>query len=116
MNVVALTGRIGNEPEMKYTANGLAMVNLRLAVKRQRKGEEGADDSDWFGVTVFGQAAEFVSQYLGKGALVAVSGRLQQRQWETDGGEKRSVVEVVAERVDAPEGKAEAARRRGGGE
>ncbi len=111
MNAVCLVGRIGNDPEMKYTPNGTAVCHFRLGVSRDRKSEDGERESDWFDVTAFGQQAEFVSQYLDKGAQVGVTGRLESRTWEQDGA-KRYAVGVVAQNVTALETKAEAERRR----
>ena len=112
MNVVALVGRIGRDPEMRYTPSGMAITKFSLGVQRQRKAEGGEQDTDWFEIVTFGKTAEFVSQYLDKGALVGVTGRIQSRNWETQEGQKRTSVEVVAERADFMESKAEAERRR----
>ena len=112
MNVVALVGRIGRDPEMRYTPSGLAITKFSMGVQRQRKAEGGEQDTDWFEIVTFGKTAEFVSQYLDKGALVGVTGRIQSRNWETQDGQKRTSVEIVAERADFMESKTEAERRR----
>ncbi len=112
MNVVALVGRIGSDPEMRYTPSGLAITKFRLGVQRQRKAEPGEQDTDWLDIVTFGQQAEFVSQYFDKGALVGLTGRIQSRNWESQEGQKRTSVEIVAERVEFMESKAEADRRR----
>ena len=113
INNVVLVGRIGKDPEMRYTASGMAVTKFSIAVDRQRKSsEEGGQDTDWFNIVTFGQTAEFVSQYLDKGAMVGIVGRLSSRSWETDDGQKRSAVEVVGERVQFMESKQEAERRR----
>lgn len=112
MNIVALVGRIGSDPEMRYTPSGLAITKFRLGVPRQRKAEPGEQDTDWLDIVVFGQQAEFVSQYFDKGAQVGLTGRVQSRTWEAQDGSKRYTVEIVAERVEFMESKAEADRRR----
>lgn len=94
MNSVNLVGRLGDDPEIRYTQDGTAIATFSLAVSR------GRDETDWVDVTCWEQQAETVSQYVRKGHLVAVSGRLRQEKWETDAGEKRSKLGVVAQRVD----------------
>jgi single-strand DNA-binding protein len=112
INNVVLVGRIGKDPEMRYTPSGMAVTKFSIGVQRQRKAEGGEQETDWFDIVTFGQTAEFVSQYLDKGAMVGVVGRMQSRTWETQEGQKRYTVEVVAERVQFMESKAEADRRR----
>ncbi len=113
MNTVCLTGRLGGDPEMKYTPAGLAVTKFSLAVERRAKSDEGERQVDWFDVTCFGQSAEFAGQYLDKGALVGIEGRLQQDKWEGDDGQKRSKVVIVAGNVTPLESKQEAEARRG---
>ncbi len=116
INNVVLVGRIGNDPEMRYTPSGLAITKFRLGVTRRQRGgssgEQGESETDWLDVVTFGQTAEFVSQYLDKGALIGVTGRVQSRTWEAQDGSKRYAVEIVADRVEFMESKAEADRRR----
>ncbi len=112
MNNLALVGRIGNDPEMQYTPSGTAVTKWRIGVKRNRKAEEGQQDTDWFDCVAFAQTAEFVSEYLDKGAQIGVVGRLQSRTWEAQDGTKRYAVEVIAERVEFMESRADAERRR----
>lgn len=112
INNVVLVGRIGKDPEMRYTPSGMAVTKFSIGVQRQRKAEAGEQDTDWFDIVTFAQTAEFVSQYLDKGAMVGIVGRLQSRTWETQEGQKRYAVEVVGERVQFMESKAEAERRR----
>ena len=97
MNQVTIIGRLGKNPELRSTTNGTPVCTLSIAVDNagNEKGEAG-----WFDVVCWGKLAESVCQYLHKGSRVAVSGRLQQRKWKTDGGDNRSVVEVVAFAVD----------------
>jgi single-strand DNA-binding protein len=98
LNKVILIGRLTRDPEMRTTGSGLAVVNFSLAVDRIRKGPEG-EDADFFNCAAFGKTAEFVSQYLHKGRLAAVDGRLQQRKYTTKDGQNREVYEVIADNV-----------------
>ena len=97
INSVVLVGRIGKDPELTYTANGTAIAKMSLAVDRFQKGEEKV--TDWFDIVAWGKAAEFAGNYLQKGALVGIEGRLQANTWETKEGQKRKSVEVHAHRV-----------------
>lgn len=108
INVVALVGRIGTNPELRYTGSGMAMTNFRLALSSKRGGEER---TDWFDVTAFGKSAEFVCQYLTKGALVGIEGRLQEDTWEAEGGGKRSKVVIIANSVQGLESRAQREER-----
>ena len=100
LNQVCLIGRLCAEPELKYTPSGKAVANLRLAVERDFKNPAGERECDFFNITVWGQGAEFVHNYLGKGRLVSVMGRLQLRQWTTPDGQKRQSVDVIADRIN----------------
>jgi len=112
INSCVLVGRIASDPEMRYTTSGMAVTNFRLAVSRQRKSQDGQDDTDWLDIVAFAKSAEFVAQYLDKGSLVGVEGRIQTRQWQTQEGQKRTSVEIVANTVQALESRQEAERRR----
>lgn len=101
LNKVFLMGNLTRDPELRYTPSGAAVANLGLAVNRRFKNASGEwqDEASFFTVVVWGRQAENCAQYLTKGRPVLVEGRLQQRSWETQDGQKRSVVEVVAENV-----------------
>ena len=88
-------------PELRYTPTGTAVVDMRLAVNRNytTQGGEKREDTCFLTVVVWGKQAETCGEYLDKGSPVLVEGRLQTRDWETKDGQKRNVVEVVAERV-----------------
>ncbi|HEU4685137.1 MAG TPA: single-stranded DNA-binding protein [Nitrospira sp.] len=99
-NKVILLGNLTRNPELRYTPNGTPVATLGLAVSRRYK--QGADLKEevcFVDVVVFGKQAEHCGQYLGKGHGVIVEGRLQQRRWETEDGQKRSKHEVVAQTV-----------------
>ena len=100
-NTVTLIGNLTDDPELRFTPNGAAVANFRLAVTpRVKDGDAWRDgDTSFFRVNCWRQLAENVAESLGKGARAIVIGRLRMRSWETDAGEKRSVVEVEADEV-----------------
>jgi single-strand DNA-binding protein len=112
INSCVLVGRIARDPEMRYTTSGMAVVNFRIAVQRQRRSGDGEEETDWLDVVAFGKTGEFVAQYLDKGSLIGVEGRIQSRTWQTQDGQKRYSVEIVANSVQALESRQEAERRR----
>ena len=101
LNKVFLIGNLTRAPELRYTPSGTAVADLRLAVNRNytTQGGEKRDETCFLTVVVWGKQAESSTEYLDKGSPVMVEGRLQTRDWETKDGQKRNVVEVVAERV-----------------
>ncbi len=111
VNNCVLVGRIATDPEMRYTASGMAVVNFRIAVNRRQASKDG-QDADFLDIVAFGKSGEFVAQYLDKGSLVGVEGRIQSRNWQTNDGQKRTSVEIVANNVQALESRQEAERRR----
>jgi len=99
-NQVAIAGGLGRDPELRYTASGRAMASFGVAVERRwQKDGEWTGETSWFNVTCWGDLAEHAAQSLQKGMRVVVIGRLQQRSWDTDEGDKRSVVEIVADDI-----------------
>lgn len=100
-NQVMLVGNLTDDPELRFTPNGAAVANFRLAVTpRVREGDQWKDgETSFFRVNVWRQQAENVAETLTKGARCIVVGRLRSRSWETPEGEKRSVVEVEADEV-----------------
>ncbi len=97
INKVELLGRVGTDPEMKYTPNGTAITTLRLATDRRR--QDGETTADWHNIVVWGKSAEAVNQFIGKGQRVYVAGRLVQNSWETEDGQRRSKTEVHTQEV-----------------
>jgi single-strand DNA-binding protein len=98
---VTITGNLTDNPDLRFTPNGTAVANFRLAVTaRVRDGEGWRDgDTSYFRVNVWRQLAEHVADSLAKGDRAVVVGRLKSRSWETPEGDKRSVVEVEADEV-----------------
>ena len=101
INRVVLVGRLGKDPEVRVTPGGVSVCNMRLAVTRRFPNQQGERETDWFDVTAWRQRAEYCGRYLSKGALIAVEGRLQVRDWQTQSGEARRVYEVVADNVQS---------------
>ncbi len=101
MNKVFLMGNLTRPPELRYTPSGTPVVDLRLAVNRAYTTQSGEkrQDTCFLTVVVWGRQAESCGEYLDKGSPVLVEGRLQTRDWETKDGQRRNVVEVVADRV-----------------
>lgn len=101
LNKVFLIGNLTRSPELRYTPSGTAVTDLRLAVNRNytTQGGERREETSFLTVVVWGKQAETCGEYLDKGSPVLVEGRLQTREWEGKDGQKRTVTEVVAERV-----------------
>jgi len=122
LNRVILIGRLANDPELKYTPSGIAVTSFRLAVNRPMSAEAKQNgqekQADFFNIAAWRQSAEFAAQWLSKGRLVAVEGRLQVREYVTQDGQKRRDYEIVAENLkslDRPKEGEEGAQGGGGG-
>jgi single-strand DNA-binding protein len=99
-NKVLLMGNLTRDPELRFTANGSALAKFGLAVNRKYKaGEEWKEEVCFVDITVWGKQAENCAEYLSKGRPVFIDGRLQFSTWETDDGQKRNKLEVVATSV-----------------
>jgi single-strand DNA-binding protein len=101
-NSVTLVGNITRDPELRFTPSGQATASFGLAVNRRwqdRQSGEWQEATSFFDVVCWREMAENASESLARGSRVIVTGRLEQRSWETQEGEKRSVVEVVADEV-----------------
>ncbi|BAE83986.1 hypothetical protein DSY2197 [Desulfitobacterium hafniense Y51] len=99
MNRVVLIGRLTKDPELRYTPSGVAVASFTLAVDRSFKNANGERETDFIPCVVYRQLAELCSNYLDKGKLAAVDGRLQVRTYDAQDGQRRWVYEVVAENV-----------------
>ncbi len=100
-NNVTLIGNLVEDPELRFTPSGVAMAKIRLAVNRRWRGQDGEwkEQTSFFSGTIWREQAEQAAESLQKGARVIVTGRLEQRSWETDDGDKRSVVEVQVDEI-----------------
>lgn len=115
-NKVILIGNLTKNPELRYTPSGTPVVNFPLAVNRRyRQADDQKEEVCYIDIVVFGRQAEHCGQYLNKGDGAIVDGRLQQRRWETDDGQKRSKHEVVAQTVTFMPKKTSTAGGSGGG-
>ena len=102
MSQTVLVGNLTDDPELRYTPNGAAVVKFRVAVNRRYKDQSGEwkdGETSYFTVNAWRTLAENVAESLVRGANVIVVGRLQQRSWETQEGDKRTVVEIEADEV-----------------
>jgi single-strand DNA-binding protein len=98
LNKVQMTGRLGADPEMRFTPQGHAVTTFRVASNRSWRTAEGEphEDTEWFRVVAWNKLAEICNQWLSKGSRVYVEGRMQTRQWQDQGGQTRYLSEVVA--------------------
>lgn len=99
INKVILVGNLGNDPDVKYTADGRAIANISLATTeswKDRNTGEQQDRTEWHRVVFFNRLAEIVSEYLKKGSQVYVEGKLQTRKWQDQNGMDRYTTEIVA--------------------
>ncbi|GAE32420.1 single-stranded DNA-binding protein [Halalkalibacter hemicellulosilyticus] len=99
LNRVVLVGRLTRDPELRYTPNGVAVANFTLAVNRTFTNQQGERDADFINCVVWQKIAENVANYLKKGSLAGVDGRIQTRSYDNNEGRKVFVTEVVAESV-----------------
>lgn len=100
VNRVTLLGRLGQDPDVKYTSGGTAVAKLTLATTESvKKNDQWEDQTEWHRVVVWGKQAEFCSQYVTKGKLLYVEGALKTTKWEDNNGVTRYTTEVVARDV-----------------
>ena len=100
LNVVALQGRLGRDPEIRQTTTGKQVARFTLAVDRGRKDANGQSQTDWINVIAWERLADFAYKYLTKGQMVTVDGRLQSRSYQAKDGTNRTAVEVVANNIN----------------
>lgn len=101
LNKVMIIGRLGADPEIRYTQTGQATCSLRIATDESYTDRDGkrVERTEWHRVAVFGKSAENCNQYLGKGSLVYVEGKLTTRKWADQNGQERYTTEIRADRV-----------------
>lgn len=100
LNRVILIGNLANDPELKYTPSGVAVSSFRVAVNRpMAQNAQGEREADFIDVVAWRQNAEFAANYLSKGRLVAIEGRLQVRSWVQPDGQRRKWTEVVCDNL-----------------
>ncbi len=98
VNKVIIVGRLGKDPDMRYTPSGTAVANFSVATNHATKDQDGNwnEQTEWHNVSTFGRSAEFAGEYLKKGKLVYVEGRLQTRNWEDQNGVKHYRTDIIA--------------------
>jgi single-strand DNA-binding protein len=125
VNKVILVGRLGRDPETRYTGGGQAVANFSVATDETYKDRNGERQkrTEWHKIVVWGKQAEIAQQYLKKGSLIFIEGRIQSREWQDKEGQKRTSFEIVANnfrmlggRGDAAAAGAGAGAARGGGD
>ena len=110
VNKVMLIGRLGRDPEMRYTSSGTAVVNFSIATNHFIKSQDGNNNeqTEWHNIVAFGRTAEIAGEYLTKGRLVYIEGRLQTRSWDDKNGQKKYKTEVLCSNLQLLGGKGEA--------
>lgn len=111
VNRVILVGRLGRDPETRYTSSGQAVANFSVATDESYKDRNGERQkrTEWHKIVVWGKQAEIAQQYLKKGSLVFIEGRIQSREWQDKEGQKRTSFEIVANNFRMLGGRAEGA-------
>ena len=117
LNKVMIIGRLGRDPELRYTQSGSPVASLNIATDESYTDREGnkVDRTEWHRVSVFQRQAENCANYLTKGSLVFVEGSLQTRKWQDQQGQDRYTTEIKAQRVQFLDRKGDAPRDAGGG-
>lgn len=102
LNKAFIRGRLGQDPEVKYTKNNTAVANLSIATSSSYKNKQGerVEDTEWHRVTLWSRLAEIAQEYLHKGDLVFIEGRIETRKWEDKDGNDRYTTEIVGFRLD----------------
>ena len=115
LNKVILGGRVASEPEQKQTPSGASVVTYSMAVDRRFAPEGKERETDFFRVTAWQSTADFIARYFHKGDAICITGRIQNRSWTDQSGQKHYITEIIAEEAnfvenkrDRPEGQAPA--------
>ena len=96
LNKVMLIGRLGQDPEVRYTQSGTAVCSISMATTDSvKRGDQWEDETDWHNLVFWGRLAEIVGEYLGKGSKLFVEGKQKTRSWEDRDGNKRYTTEVI---------------------
>jgi single-strand DNA-binding protein len=117
VNKVILVGRLGRDPETRYTGGGQAVANFSIATDESYKDKNGERQkrTEWHKIVVWGKQAEIAQQYLKKGSLIFIEGRIQSREWQDKEGQKRTSFEIVASNFRMLGGRADSAAAGAGG-
>ena len=118
INRVVLTGNLTRDPELRSLPSGMSVCSLRVACNTRRKNNstnEWEDKPNYFDVTVWGAQGENCARFLSKGRPIAIDGRLEWREWETQDGQKRQAIDIIADAVQFLGGRDDAGGGGGGG-
>lgn len=117
INKAILVGRLGKDPEIRYTPSGTAIANFTMATSENYKDKDGQkqERTEWHRIVAFGKLAEICGEYLAKGKQVYIEGRIQTRSWDDKDGNKKYMTEIVANTMQML-GKPEDASAQGGGQ
>jgi single-strand DNA-binding protein len=117
VNKVILVGRLGRDPETRYTGGGQAVANFSVATDETYKDKAGERQkrTEWHKIVVWGKQAEIAQQYLKKGSLIFIEGRIQSREWQDKEGQKRTSFEIVASNFRMLGGRGDGGSGGGGG-
>jgi single-strand DNA-binding protein len=117
VNKVILVGRLGRDPETRYTGGGQAVANFSIATDETYKDKNGERQkrTEWHKIVVWGKQAEIAQQYLKKGSLIFIEGRIQSREWQDKEGQKRTSFEIVATNFRMLGGRSDGAAAGAGG-
>jgi single-strand DNA-binding protein len=109
VNKVILIGRLGADPEIRATPSGMSVGNINVATNRVYKDRNGQmqDETTWHRVVLWGKTADLAKEYLQKGARVYIEGRIQNRSWDDQSGQKRYTTEIVCEQLQFLDTRAE---------
>lgn len=109
LNKVQLIGRIGRDPEMRYTPSGQPVASFSVATDESYTNKEGqkVEKTEWHRIVIWGKQAEFVGNYLGKGRLIYIEGKIETRKWTDKDGVEKYTTEIKAEKVTALDPKPE---------
>lgn len=109
VNRVILVGHLGKDPEIKFTPSGIALAKFSLATSERRKDPEGnfKEHTEWHNIILWRRQAEVAGEYLKKGMLVMIEGRIQTRSWEDPTGAKKYMTEIVGDRMQMLQAKGE---------
>jgi single-strand DNA-binding protein len=116
INKVILLGRLGRDPELRYTQGGQAVANFTVATNESWTNRDGErqERTEWHRIVAWGKQAEFCGNYLTKGRQVYIEGRIQTREWEDKEGEKRRTTEIIAQTIQGVGGRGEGSSEGGG--
>ena len=115
LNKVIIIGRIGKDPEVRHTQSGQSVASFSVATDESYKDQSGqkVEKTEWHRITAWGKQAEFIGNYLGKGRLVYIEGKIETRKWTDNNGQERYTTEIKADRVQALDPRPDAQQQAG---